>query len=358
MARETKTAAAKAKGKEKKPKAPLKTVASGGATKRKPVSKTSQKSIAAREAGKATKASRNSSSTSASAARKTSARRSASTTRVSSAAKQLHLISDFTGNLANHLVGSVMSQFSETAAQRVMHRFCDSPEKLSEALKDLRAPRDIVLHAVIGTEAKQRIEATAAQKKVPCFDLTGSLTSFLATTLGEQPKNDMDRVHQIDEQYFHRIDAMEFTLQHDDSRRLESIHEADIVLVGLSRVSKSPTSTFLGSLGYKTANVSFAPELGLPKELKACAGRVVGLTMQPKRLFEIRQRRFKLNRFATAFEKRNESINYLDLRDVTREVMAAEEMYRQAGYKVVDVTQMTIEEAATHVLDVLGKLSV
>ncbi|MEZ6107741.1 MAG: kinase/pyrophosphorylase [Pirellulaceae bacterium] len=116
-------------------------------------------------------------------------------------------------------------------------------------------------------------------------------------------------------------------MQHDDSRRLDTIDQADIVLVGLSRVSKSPTSTFLGSLGYKTANVSFAPELGLPKELKQCAARIVGLTMQPKRLYEIRQRRFRLNRFATAFEERHESISYLDVRGNAK-VMAAESMYR------------------------------
>lgn len=271
---------------------------------------------------------------------------------------QLHLISDFTGNLANHMVGTVMSQFPDSAAHRVMHRFCDSPEKLREALSSLKSKRDVVLHAVIGSEAKALIETLALERQVPCYDLTGSLTEFLSQTLGQLPKNDPDRLHATDDQYFDRIDAMEFTLQHDDSRRLESIHEADIVLVGLSRVSKSPTSTFLGSLGYRTANVSFAPELGLPKELKKCSGKVVGLTMQPKRLFEIRQRRFKLNRFATAFEQRNETINYLDLRDVTREVVAAEALYRQWGFKVVDVTHMTIEEAATHVLDTLGKLTV
>lgn len=270
--------------------------------------------------------------------------------------KRLHLISDFTGNLANHLVSTVMSQYPDCEAERAIHRFCDSLEKIDKVLKPLRGPRDVILHAVIDSEAKRRIEEAALTKGIECLDLTGSLTEFLSRALGQQPTNDPDRVHKTDEQYFHRIDAMEFTLQHDDSRRLDTIDQADIVLVGLSRVSKSPTSTFLGSLGYKTANVSFAPELGLPKELKQCRGRIVGLTMQPKRLYEIRQRRFRLNRFATAFEERHESISYLDVREVTREVMAAESMYRAAGIPTIDVTQMTIEEAATHVLDKLGLL--
>lgn len=290
-------------------------------------------------------------------AKKTPTRRTTSPRSGGNGTRTLHLISDFTGNLANHLVSTVVGQFADVSPKKVVHRFCDSDEKRARALRTVRDPsRDVVLHAVLDPAAKGQIEAHAASAGIPCFDLTGPLTDFLTAALQSTPKNDPDRVHPTDEGYFHRIDAMEFTLQHDDSRRLESIHEADVVLLGISRVSKSPTSSFLGSLGYKAANVSIAPSLGLPKELARCKGRVVALTMQPSKLFEIRQRRFRLNGFATALAERDESLDYLQLRDVSQEVMAAEQLYRKAKIPIVDVTGMTIEEAATHVLEELKLL--
>jgi len=270
---------------------------------------------------------------------------------------RIHLISDFTGNLANHVVSTVLSQFGAVEVQRVVHRFCNSDAEIDRALSKVEhGEREILVHAVIDAAAKGRIEDWAATRAIPCYDLTGPVSRFLSEALQETAADDLVHLHKTDEEYFHRIDAMEFTLQHDDSRRLESIHEADVVLLGISRVSKSPTSTFLGSLGYKAANVSIAPEIGLPKELKRCKGRVVALTMQSAKLFEIRQRRFRLNGFATALAERDESLNYLQLRDVAREVMEAEQLYRKAKFPIVDVTAMTIEEVATHVLEELGLL--
>lgn len=269
--------------------------------------------------------------------------------------RTLHQISDATGNLANHIVASLLGQFGELEVERIAHRFQDTPEKLAKtlaAIKDSR--RDVVVHSVVDPVSKQIIEAHCVAKGIPCRDLTGDTSQFLATTLEAKPINDPDLLHKVDEDYFRRIDAMEFTLQHDDSRRLESIDQAEIVLLGISRVSKSPTSTFLGSLGYRTANVSIHPDLGLPAELKRCKGRVVALTMQAGKLYEIRKRRFEINGFAREFAARDETISYLEPREVSREVMAAEALYRQAGFPIVDVTGMTIEEAATHVLETLG----
>jgi regulator of PEP synthase PpsR (kinase-PPPase family) len=180
--------------------------------------------------------------------------------------------------------------------------------------------------------------------------------NFLAEKTGETPLNEFELVHSRDESYFERIDAWEFTMQHDDSRRLDSIKEADIVLVGLSRVSKTPTAAYLGWLGYRVANVSFAPETGLPKELKKCRGKVVALTMQPKRLADIRMRRMKINRFADAVARdRSKEFRYSDVRDTIREVMDAESTYRKMKFPIIDTTDATVEETAARIIQMLDE---
>lgn len=255
----------------------------------------------------------------------------------------LHVLSDATGGLARHMITAIVSQFPSVQFQEVYHPFVTSVKRIEEVAKELRPRRQIVLHALVDPECKEAVRKMCARQKVPHFDLTGSLVQFIADHTGTAPADDLSRLHPVDAGYFHRIDAMEFTAQHDDSRRLESIHEADLVLIGLSRVSKSPTSTYLGAQGLKVANVSVSPQTGFPRELgKVGKRKVVALTLQPKALQQIRHRR--MEKFDDAARP------YMDLRTVIQEVMWAEGEYRKRGYHILDVTGMTIEQAAAAIL--------
>jgi len=266
----------------------------------------------------------------------------------------LHIISDATGRLAQHLVDATLTQFPNLRVDCKFHSFCDTAAKVQAAIKALKRRNAIVLHAIVDPEGKKMVHETCEKKKIPHFDLTGSLTHFIGDHTESQPSHDLFRLHRTDEHYFQRIDALEFTLQHDDSQRLKSLTEATIVLVGVSRVSKTPTSIFLGSLGYKTANVSIAGQ-HFPKELAHCKKHTVALTMMPKQVHAIRTRRFRINRFAEKLEAMGAvDIGYLDLRDVIHEVSAAEAEYRRRGYPIIDITEMTVEETAVHVLDALN----
>ena len=161
--------------------------------------------------------------------------------------------------------------------------------------------------------------------------------------MGLLPKNDVSRLHRFDTAYQRRIEAMEFALEHDDGLGVRSLRAADLVIVGISRVSKSPTTLFLSSRGYKVANVSIAPETGFPDDLdKIAKSKIVAFTMQPKRLHEIRTARAKA--------MGAEGTMYGDLRSVIREVMDAESEYSRRGYPVIDVTNLTIEQSAAQVL--------
>ena len=268
--------------------------------------------------------------------------------------KQIHVLTDGTGGLPRHTLTALLSQFPTLKKRPRYHVFCSTPKKIEEVFGSEITRGSIVFHSLVDLASKAKVEQLAEKKKLPCYDLTGGAVTFLAEATGCKPLNDMELVHTRDADYFDRIDAWEYTMQHDDSRRLESIDKADIVLLGLSRVSKTPTSAYLGWLGYKVANVSFAPECGVPSEIKKSAKKVVALTMQPKQLSEIRRRRMRVNGFAQAFKgDRDNDPRYAELRDTVKECTEAERIFRQLNVPTIDVTHSTVEETAAKVLEVM-----
>ena len=272
--------------------------------------------------------------------------------RRSKPAKTIHVLTDGTGGLPRHFLAAVLSQFPNRDSEPKYHVFCDSAKIRSVMSKEVKKS-SIVIHAFAEQEKKHLVTELADGKGVSLLDLTGPTVAFLAEQTGWSMVNDLSRVHANDTEYFDRIDAWEFTMQHDDSRRLESIDEANIVLIGLSRVSKTPTSAYLGWLGHRVANVSFVPELGLPDEVHKCRRKVVAFTMQPRRLSEIRSRRMRVNGFHSQKMDGLPELHYAGIRDTIREVAAAEQLYRKMKIPIVDVTESTVEETAARVLELL-----
>ena len=268
-------------------------------------------------------------------------------------AKKIQIITDSTAGLPRHFLAAILSQFPGRKAAPTYHLFCDSSDKIERVFRKSVKANSLVFHAVSDSNNKSLVIELATSANVPHFDLTGDAITFLAEQTGWQPTNNVGFVQANDAEYLDRMDAWEFTMQHDDSRRLDTIDEADIVLVGLSRVSKTPTAAYLGWLGHRVANVSLVPEMGLPKEVEKCKGRVVALTSQPKRLAEIRARRMEMNGFADAIRDRpGLDFRYSGLRDTIREVMAAEAIYKRMCFPVIDVTDATVEETAARVLEI------
>lgn len=258
----------------------------------------------------------------------------------------IHLIATAAGELLSGLAAVAMSQFPEISFEVVSHPLQDSLEKLEKTLDRLAGTHPIVVHAVADDTAKLLVRNKCVVRRIPHFDATGALLNFVADCVGVLPENDVSQLHKLDTAYQRRIEAMEFAMEHDDSLGLRSLRDADLVIVGISRVSKSPTTVYLGSRGYKVANVSVSPETGFPPELsKVSKRKVVALTMQPKRLQEIRAER--ANRLGV------EGTAYEELSSIIREVMAAEAEYRRRGYPIIDVTHITIEQTAAQILEAL-----
>lgn len=259
----------------------------------------------------------------------------------------LHVITAATGDLLHRFASVAATQFSGIEFEVHSHRLKKTLEDVASTLADIDPRNAIVIHGLADPNAKNLVSQSCVVRRIPHFDATGPLMNFIADCVGALPDNDVFRLHQLDAAYQRRIKAMEFTIQHDDGLGIETLADAEIVIVGISRVSKSPTSLYLGSRGFFTANVSIAPEVGFPAQLaRAQKGRVVALTMQPKRLQEIRAERAK------AFGMPEAAYGRLDA--VIREVAEAEAEYRRRKYPIIDATALTIEQTAARILDELG----
>lgn len=265
----------------------------------------------------------------------------------------LHIISDATGTLARHVINAVLTQFPDLNVKQIYHVFQNRREEVEKTIGMLRRKNHLVFFALLDPECKQLIHDACVRLKIPHYDITGSIVQFICDHTRTSPVNQLARLHQTDAGYFQRIAAMEFTAQHDDSRGLQTLDHADLVIVGLSRVSKSPSCIYLGSLGFKAANVSVTPQTGFPPELAKVRKKTIAFTLQPKLLHDIRTARFKSYR-DKAGRHEMDGLAYYDLRSVVEEVVWAEREFRKRGYPILDITNMTVEEVAANVLRILG----
>jgi len=267
----------------------------------------------------------------------------------------IHIVSEATGSLAQHIASVLLSQFPKLRCETYHHPFCSNAEAAGAVRKAIgRSESPILLSALTKPTLKRSFAKWSEKHGVPHLDLVGSAVDFMSLHTGQRPIRDASRSHRCNEDYYNRIDAWEFTLQHDDSRRLETVHEADIVLLGVSRAGKTPLAAYLGSLGYRVANIAIAPEAKVPKQLKACRDRTIGLTLRPEKLAEIRRRRFELNAFKAAIARSgHEDTGYYSRRTAVRDAMFAEAQFRKLRIRTLDMTDQTVEESAAHVLNML-----
>lgn len=254
----------------------------------------------------------------------------------------LYLISDSSGNLLEHFFGAILTQFEKEKFDIQTFPFVDSESKLKNTLKNVK--RGIVFHALVSPQLKTLIFKECERKKIPSWDATGPTVEFLEKTTGISAAKIPLPVHSTsDVGYRGRVEALEFALQHDDNRRIDELEKADIILAGISRVSKSPNALFLAYRGFRVANVSIVPSQGLPEPLARHKRKnVVALTLQPRRLAEIRERRFHEWKLA--------SFEYEELESVIHEVMKAEKIYKEKGWPVIDTTDLAVEETSALVL--------
>jgi regulator of PEP synthase PpsR (kinase-PPPase family) len=259
----------------------------------------------------------------------------------------LYVLSDSTGNLARHMLATYVTQFPDGTFAVQMKPFVNERRRLENAFDIISSHPGIVLHAAVSPELKNEITARCRRLDVACCDLTGATMEFLAKAARVEPLRDPRRLHRVDNAYYGRINAMSFTLEHDDGLGLDTLASANIVLAGVSRTGKTPTSIYLAMLGYRVANVSLAMQVEPPRPLLDLPpGKAVGLIIDPRQLAEIRTRR------QTGWQMTQTGYN--DPRGVQEELEWSRRLFARVHIPILDVTDQAIEETAARILDLLA----
>lgn len=261
-----------------------------------------------------------------------------------SAQRQIFILSDATGDTASRVVRAAMKQFVGEDVQ--VKRF---PNVLRQAeirsiLKEAGRQPTLVAHTFAAGPLRRAIEDECTVLGIEALDLLGPLLSTLQDFLHSKPQEKPGLLHQIDDAYFRRIDAVEFAVMHDDGKHVEGLRHADFVLVGLSRTGKTPLSVYLALEGWRVGNVPLIHEQPIPKEvLDLPKAKVVGLVLDPKRLSEVRRARLE-------YLAPGRTMDYDDEEQVREEVQWSRRLFARHGIRFVDVTEKAIEESAHQVL--------
>ena len=261
----------------------------------------------------------------------------------------LHLLSDSTGETLEMIAKAALAQFDHAEVIRHFWPMVRSQHHLDRIVGELATSPGLVLHTVVNDEIRQRLEDRCRVLGLPHVPVLDAVTAALEDRLGEEPKGRPGRQHAMDEAYFDRVDAIQFTIAHDDGVGADEWEEADIVLAGVSRSSKTPTSIYLANRGYKVANIPLVVESPPPPGLfELRRPLVVGLTTAPKRLIEIRRNRLLALNQAT-------DTAYVDEERVASELAFARRIFADHGWPVIDVTRRSIEETAAAVINLLNE---
>ncbi|XUU61394.1 pyruvate, water dikinase regulatory protein [Erythrobacter sp. HA6-11] len=256
----------------------------------------------------------------------------------------LHLVSDSTGETLEMIAKAALAQFDNPEVTRHFWPMVRSRQHLDRIVPDLAGNPGLVLFTLVNPETRARLEEHCRQLALPAVPVLDAVTAALESQLGEEAHGKPGRQHLMDEEYFKRVEAIQFTIAHDDGIGWENWEQADILLAGVSRSSKTPTSIYLANRGYKTANIPIVIESPPPKALFGLRNPlVVGLTTAPERLVQIRR-----NRLLSLNEGTETS--YVDNERVQQEVQCARRMFADNGWPVIDVTRRSIEESAAAII--------
>lgn len=256
----------------------------------------------------------------------------------------VHKISDSTGETLDVVVRACLGQFSDVDVEEKRWTLVRNKSMVNEVLEGIRAQPGFVIFTLVDDDLTEQLVHGCKSLQVPCVDLLNPVLSQLGNYLGMEHDARPGSQHVMDADYFSKIEALHYVLAHDDGQSLRDLNEADVVLVGVSRTSKTPTCIYLANRGLKAANVPIVPGMGMPEELIAAERPLkIGITKDPRRLVQIRRQRLKM-------QGQEEETDYVDPDAVAQEIREAKRLYGEQGWPIVDVTRKSVEETAATVL--------
>jgi regulator of PEP synthase PpsR (kinase-PPPase family) len=261
---------------------------------------------------------------------------------------QVYLISDSTGETLDRVFLAIKAQFKNIEYNVKSYFFTRTENQILKIMEEAKEKNNsIILYTIVDISLANFLANKGEEKKIPCFSVLGNLIMNFSRLLNQNPSHVPSGQHALNEEYYKRIEAIQFTMNHDDGNLVEELDRSDLILLGVSRTSKTPTSIYLANKGFKTSNIPLVNEYSIPESLKknpkmAC---VVGLTTEAERLVDIRK-----NRMTTLKEKENTS--YTDIQNIKKEVEDAKKTFVKYKWPTIDVTRKSVEETAASIIKI------
>jgi len=261
---------------------------------------------------------------------------------------QIYLISDSTGETLDRIFLALKAQFKNIEYKVHSYSFTRTENQILKILEDAKENENsVILYTIVDNNLAKYLANVSDEKKIPCFGVLGNLILNFSKILNQKASHEPSGQHALNDEYYERIEAIQFTMSHDDGNLVNDIDKSDIILVGVSRTSKTPTSIYLANKGFKTSNIPLVNEKSLPKKLRdnpqlTC---VVGLNTEPERLVDLRKNR--MNSL-----KETENIKYTNIENIKKEIEDAKKTFRKYRWPSIDVTRKSVEETAASIIKI------
>ncbi|MDC0364901.1 kinase/pyrophosphorylase [Candidatus Pelagibacter sp.] len=261
---------------------------------------------------------------------------------------QIYLISDSTGETLDRIFLALKAQFKNIEYKIHSYSFTRTENQILKILEDAKKHQNsVILYTIVDNSLAKYLSNVSNEKQIPCFGVLGNLILNFSKILNQKASHEPSGQHVLNDEYYDRIEAIQFTMNHDDGNLSNEIEKSDIVLVGVSRTSKTPTSIYLANKGFKTSNIPLVNENSLPQKLKdspklTC---VIGLSTEPERLVDLRKNR--MNSL-----KETENKNYTNIENIKKEIYEAKKTFQKYKWPSIDVTRKSVEETAASIIKI------
>lgn len=263
----------------------------------------------------------------------------------------LHLVSDSSGETVSGIARACLVQYDEDSVTEHFWWLVRTPGQMNRVIDGVKAAPGLVIFTLLDPAIRGPLEQACRDLGVPCVSALDPVMNALGSMFEREGGHEIGRQHNLDDDYFDRIEAMHYAMAHDDGQSVPSLTTADIVLVGVSRTSKTPTCMYLANRGFRAGNIPLVPGVELPEDVLASKKPLfVGLTREPKSLTDIRQSRLRLM-------NEDRGMDYADVERVKEEVASSRRLFRKHGWPVIDVTRKSIEETAASIIQLYNERS-